>query len=111
MIDGQNFLDEPVKNNIRSSEDIITFEIQQLEDYITGCLLDYPYLKSHYEMMAINLSKQQALDGEPRAMQRTNFKEYLARQESSDTTMLSITEEPKGIISYFSKGTMRVLQE
>ena len=42
-------------------------------------------------------------------MQRTNFKEYLARQESSDTTMLSITEEPKGIISYFSKGTMRVL--
>ena len=27
MIDGQNFLDEPVKNNIRSSEDIITFEI------------------------------------------------------------------------------------
>ena len=42
-------------------------------------------------------------------MQRTNFKEYLARQESSDTTMLSITEEPEGIISYFSKGTMRVL--
>ena len=57
MIDGQNFLDEPVKNNIRTSEDIIPFEIQQLEDYITGCLLDYPYLKSHYEVMAINLSK------------------------------------------------------
>ena len=42
-------------------------------------------------------------------MQRTNFTEYLARQENSDTTMLSVTEEPKEIISDFPKGTMRVL--
>ena len=42
-------------------------------------------------------------------MQRANFTEYLAWQENSDTTILFITEEPKEIISDFSKVTMRVL--
>ena len=30
----------------------------------TGCLLDYPYFKDHYKMIAIDLGKQQALDAE-----------------------------------------------
>ena len=33
----------------------------QGDDYATGCLLDYSYLKDHYKMIAIDLSKQQAM--------------------------------------------------
>ena len=39
-------------------------------DYTTGCLLDYPYFKDYYyKMIAIDLSKQQALDTDPKAIQ------------------------------------------
>ena len=30
----------------------------QGEDYITGCLLDYDYMKNHYKLIAIDLSTQ-----------------------------------------------------
>ena len=41
----------------------------QGDDYTTGCLLDYNYLKKYYNMTAIDLSKQQALDAYPKAKQ------------------------------------------
>ena len=31
------------------------------DDYTTDCVLDYPYFKDNYKMIAIDLSKQQAL--------------------------------------------------
>ena len=39
------------------------------DDYTTGCLLDYPYLKENYEMIVVDLSKQNELDDDPRAIQ------------------------------------------
>ena len=41
----------------------------QGDDYTTGCLLDYLYFKDHYKMIAIDLSKLQALEADPRAIQ------------------------------------------
>ena len=41
----------------------------QGDDYTTACLLDYPYLKENYKMIAIDLSKQEALDSDPRPIQ------------------------------------------
>ena len=43
------------------------------DDYTTGCLSDYNYFKNHYEMMAIDLIKQRALDAGPKAIKQTNF--------------------------------------
>ena len=40
-----------------------------MDDYTTGFLLDYPYLKDHYKIIAMDLSKQQALDAAPRSVQ------------------------------------------
>ena len=40
----------------------------QGDDYTSGCLLDYPYFKYNYEMIAIDVSKQQVLDVDPRAI-------------------------------------------
>ena len=45
----------------------------QGDDHTNGCLLDYNYFKEHYKLIAIDLSKQQKLDSDPKAMQQTNF--------------------------------------
>ena len=41
MIDRRNFFDQPVKNDIRTYDDIRKIALGQGHDYTTGCLLDY----------------------------------------------------------------------
>ena len=38
----------------------------QGDDYMTGCLLDYNYFIKHYKTIVIDLSKQQALNANPK---------------------------------------------
>ena len=59
-------------------------------------------------MIAIDLSKQQALDADPRAIHQINFTPNLDR--AGNTTMLFIIEEAKETVLDFSQGTVRVLQ-
>ena len=58
-------------------------------------------------MIVIDVSKQQALDVDPRAFQQTNFIGNLDR--AKNTTMFFIIEEAKETILDFSRGTLRVL--
>ena len=51
----------------------------QGDDNTTGCLLDYSYFKENYKLIVIDLSKQQALDADPRAIQQINFTANLDR--------------------------------
>ena len=46
MIDGRNVLDQPVKNNLATYDNIRKIPTCQGDDYTTGCLLDYPYFKN-----------------------------------------------------------------
>ena len=62
MIDGKNFFDVITYENIRK------IAAGQGDDYTTGCLLDYNYFKNYYEMIAIDLSKPQALDADLKAI-------------------------------------------
>ena len=39
------------------------------DDYTTGWLLDYQYFKDNYQLIAVDLSKQEELDAYPRATQ------------------------------------------
>ena len=59
VINGENFFDQPVKNKV-TYENIRKIATGQGDDYTTGCLLDYPYFKDSYKMIAVDLSKQQA---------------------------------------------------
>ena len=79
----------------------------QGDDCTAGCLLDYPYFKENYEMIAKDLSKQQALDADTRAIQQIDFAVNLDRAEN--TTMFFVIEESKETVSDFSQGTVRVL--
>ena len=77
------------------------------DDYTTGCLLYYSYFKDHYRMIAIDLTKQQVLDLDPRATHQINFTGNFDRIR--DTTMFFITEEAKETIFEFSLGTVKIL--
>ena len=68
MIDSKNFFNQPIKNNTVTYENIRKISMGHGDDYTTGCLLDYTYFKKYYKMIAIDLSKQQVLDAEPRAI-------------------------------------------
>ena len=52
-------------------------------------------------MIAINLSKQQAPDADPKAIQEIKF--------TGKRTMFSINEQTKETILDFSRGTVRLL--
>ena len=58
MIDDKNVFDQPINSTAKTYENIRKITIGQGDDYPTGCLLDYYYFKNHYEMIAVDLSKQ-----------------------------------------------------
>ena len=68
MINGENFFDQPIKNNKVTYENIRKIATGQGDDYTAGCLLDYSYFVDTYKMIAVDLSKQEALDADPRAI-------------------------------------------
>ena len=56
-IDGKIFFDEPINKDIKTSENIRKITTGQGDDYLAGCLLDYPYFKKNYKMITIDLIK------------------------------------------------------
>ena len=106
LIDGRNFFDQPINNINKTYENIRKIATGKGDDYTTGCLLDYPYFKDYYKMIAIDLSKQQALDADPRKIQQINFTANLDRD--GNTTIFFIIELEKEIIFEFSQGTVKV---
>ena len=106
VINGENFFDQPIKNKV-TYDNIRKIAISQGDDYTTCCLLDYPYFKDTYKMIAVDLSKRQALDADPRAIQQINFTANLDR--AGNTRVYFILEEAKETILDFSQGTVKVL--
>ena len=107
MIDGKNCFDQPINNNFKTYENIRKIATSQEDDYTTGCLLDYSYFNKNYKMIAIDLSKQQVLDADPRAIQQINFTANLDR--AGNTRFYFILEEAKETVFEFSQGTVKVL--
>ena len=106
MIDWQNFFGEPVRNYLITYlfKKYSKFGIVQGDDYKTGSLLDYYYFRNYYQMIAIGLIKQQALNADPKAIQQINFIGNLAWQ----AIVFFIIEEAKEIVLEFSQGTVNV---
>ena len=106
MINGENFFDQPIKDNKVTHENIRKIATGRGDGYTTGCLLDYPYFKDSYKMIAIDLSKQ-ALDADPKAIQQINFIANLDRP--GNTRIYFILEESKETKLNFAQGTVKVL--
>ena len=73
MIFGINFFDQPVKNNLKTYDNIWKITTSQRDDYTTGCVLGYNYFNKYYKIIAIDLSKQQALNANPKTLQKNEF--------------------------------------
>ena len=58
MIYVRIFSDQPIKNDLKTYDNIRKIATAQGDDYTTGCLLDYPYFEKYYKLVAIHLSKQ-----------------------------------------------------
>ena len=107
MIDGKIFFDQPINTELKTYQNIRRIATSQEDDYTTSCLLDYSYFKENYKMIAIDLSKQQALDVDPRAIQQINFTANLDR--AGNTVIFFIIEEAKETVLDFSQGTVKHL--
>ena len=107
MIDEKNIFDQPLKNDRRIYDNIEKVTIGQGDDYTIGCLLNYPYFKENHKLIVIDLSKQQALAADPKAIQQIDFTGNLTR--GGNSAMSFINEEAKKAILNFSQGIVRVL--
>ena len=102
MIDGKNFFDQTVKNNLRIYDSIQKHITSQGDDYTTVYLLDSNYFKDNHNIIAQDLIKQQA-------MQLINSTQIQAREGNEDTTMFFIIQEEKENILDFLQGAMKIL--
>ena len=78
---------------------MMTFEkiaTGQGNDCTTGCLLDFTNLKEIYKLIAIDLSKQRAIDANRKAIQQINFNGNL--NQDGNTTMFFGLEEGRKTI-------------
>ena len=72
-IDGRNFYDQPINDSIKQYDEVRKISTGQGDDYTTGCLLDFAYFEKNYRLIAVDLSKQKALDADSKAIQQIIF--------------------------------------
>ena len=104
IIDGRNFYDNQIENDIEKYRELKKVMIGKGEDYTTGSLLDFNYFDKHYKLVAVDLSKQKELDADPRAIQQIEFKYMLG----TNSTIYWVLEKSKETILEFYKGTVKV---
>ena len=104
IIDGRNFYDNPIESDIEKYRELKKVMIGKGEDYTAGSLLDFDYIKKHYKLVAVDLSKQKELDADPRAIQQIEFKYML----ETNSTIYWVLEKSKETILEFYKGTVKV---
>ena len=71
--------------------------------------MNYAYFKDNYSLIAIDLSKQKALDADPRAIQQIVFQGIVGREDNTKIRLYTILEKSKETILELAKGTTKVL--
>ena len=106
LIDGRNFYDQPINDQIKKYDEIRNITTGKGDDYTTGCLLNYQYFKDHYQLIAVDLSKQKELDADPRAIQQIEFSGKL-ETNSQVCTVLEKSKETIRILQRNSRSVVR----
>ena len=103
-IDDRNFYDQPINDSIKQNDEIRKISTGQGDDYRTGCLLDFAYFKNDFRLITADLSKQKALDADPKAIQQIIF----TGETDNQIRVYYILQQSKETILEFSKGTTKV---
>ena len=96
---------KPINDHIRKYDEIRKIATGKGEDYTTLFLLDYQYFKDHYQLIAVDLSKQKELDVDPRAIQQIKFYGKL----KTKSQVCTVLEKSNETVSELYKGTAKVL--
>ena len=89
----------------RRYDDIRRLTLGHGDDYTTGSLLDYKYVRDYYKIIGIDLSKQRELDADPRAIQQINF----TASVKADTELFYVLEKSKETVFEFGQGMVKVM--
>ena len=73
IINGKNFYDQPIDFDVKWQEEIRKLTTGQSEDYTTGCLLGYEYVKTHCRVTEVDLRRQKELGNDPKAIHQIEF--------------------------------------
>ena len=101
LIDGRNFYDQPINDLIRQYDEVRKVSTEQGDGYITGYLLDYACFKDNYKLFAADLSKKDALDADPRAIQQTVFQGVVGGDDITKIRLYIILKQSKETVLEF----------
>ena len=104
-IDGRNFYDQSINDLSKQYDEIRKISTRKSDDYTTGCLLEFAYFEKSYRLIAADLSKQKALDADPKAIQRI----VVNGKTDNQIRVHYILEQSKETMREFAKGTTKVL--
>ena len=107
MTDGRTFYDQPINDILKQYDEVRKVSTEYGDDHTTGCLLDYAYFKDNYRLIAVDLSKQKALDADPRAIQQIVFQGVVGGEDNTKIKLYTILEKSKETMLEFSKGTAK----
>ena len=103
IIDKLAFFDLPIKTEEEAYEKII--DISRNNEYTTGNVLDYDYFKKHYNLIPLDLNKQQVLQDNEDLIQQINF---IGKLEE-EANLFIIIEEKENTILKFSQNLANVM--
>ena len=104
LIDGRNFYDQPINDLIKQYDEVRKVSTGQGDDYATGCLLNYAHFKENYRLIVVDLSKQKALDADPRAIQQIVFQGVVGGDDNTKIRLYKL------YLSNNKKNCVRILQ-
>ena len=87
-IDDKNCYDQPINDSIKQYDEIRKISAGQSDDYTTGCLLDFADFEKNYRLIAVNLSKQKALNSDSRVIQQIIFTGKSSRSKYKSNNLL-----------------------
>ena len=113
LIDGRNFYDQPINDITKQYDEIRKISTGYDDVYTTGSLLDYTYFKDNYRLIAVDLSKQKALDTDLRSIQQIVLQRFVGRFVGRDAgtkiRLYNILEQSKETMLEFSEGTVKIM--
>ena len=99
------YYDQLINDLIKQYEEVRKVTIGQGYDYTSCCLLDYSCFQDNQDLIAVNLSKQKALEADPRAIQQILFQGVAGVK----LRLYTVLEKSKETVLEFYKGTAKVL--
>ena len=107
LIDGRNFYDQPINDQIKNYGEIRKIATGKRDDYTTVCLLDYQYFKDHYQLITVDLSKQKELDTDPGAIQQIEFYGML---DINSQSVYSLEKSKETVVEFYKGAAKSVVR-